>query len=565
MSRARARTLLLLACAAPHLLRMALPVTTVADSSYAHGAWMLSEGFTPYVHFAQVAFPLAEFVLAAAFALLGHDLRVVGACNLAVVLAVAAALGLAARRMVSWTGGAEAGAADARREAAARRAGVVAALAWSWGAWVVHYDFFERETWTALGTALALAALFAPVSARERASGAAGEGWRRAWAVGAGLALGFCVKITVLAPVGAVLAHLVLARGWRAAWRTGLAFAALVGAVTLACWWAWGRPFLEQVYLFGFFRAPNTAGPLDTLADIASFTDPVLALMFAALLACGLPGLRRPVGVPALVLLAELAFLTLVSPTFWNHNLISFYPPGALLLGVLAAQWSAGLALRMAGALAVVVAGVLALPAVYMPGMTASPHALAPYVEGWSREGIAHHAAFLQRHSAPGDVVCTLQPAYALAAGRVEFVRYLDMQPLALGVEAAVRADGVAGAWAARKGRPQLGPGATAGGPAAAAPAPGMPALGDPRLAKLDPYVARMFACSLAYDRPLLLDAIRQREIALFVEPLLPLVLGADELEAAGYERFEDHEFGLAGWRPAAGVGRHVVRELFRR
>jgi len=581
----RGWALLLLCCAAPHLLRMALPVTTVTDSSYPHAAWMLSEGFTPYVQFTQVAFPLAEGALAAAMALCGHDLRVVETCNLLVVLAVAATLAAVARRMVRCTHAAASSTAASSAthiavEAAAWRAGIVAALAWSWSAWVVHFNLFERETWAAFGTALALLALFATIPAAltgavrdlrdqrgQRDGGDAGAasdsssagaaGWRRAWAIGGALALGCCIKLTVLLPASGLIAHQALTGKLREALRTAVAFVALLGAATLLCWWAWGTPFLQQVFLFGFFRNPNVGGPLAALQRLAGFTDPLLALMLAALLVFGLPSLRRPAGAAALMLLAELGYLLVVSPTLWSHNLISLSLPGALLLGGVAAAWSTGLALRMAAALAVVLAGVLALPDKYMPDMSASPRALAPYVEGWSRDGIARTAAFVQLNSAHGDVVCTVQPAYSLQAGRVEFLRYLDLQPLALALEAAVRHDGLAATWAARQGPLLLGPAGT--------PEPGSIAPDDPRLGKFGPYVGRQLACGLAHDRPLLLDAVARREIALVVEPLPPLLLTADDLRAAGYERFEDHELGLAGWKPSGGVGRRVVRDLFAR
>jgi hypothetical protein len=191
-----------------------------------------------------------------------------------------------------------------------------------------------------------------------------------------------------------------------------------------------------------------------------------------------------------------------------------------------------------------------------MPGLDVdeAPRALAPYVAGWSRDGIARTAAFLERSSGPADVVCTLQPAASLQAGRVEFLRYIDLQSLALALDAAVRRDGLAAAWAVRQGPLFLGP----AGRAAAGSA-------DPRLGSLDPYLGRLLACSVAYDRPLLIDALSRREIGLVVEPLPPLLLTADDLRHAGYYRFEDHELGLAAWKPVDGVGRRVVRELFER
>jgi hypothetical protein len=128
-------------------------------------------------------------------------------------------------------------------------------------------------------------------------------------------------------------------------------------------------------------------------------------------------------------------------------------------------------------------------------------------------------------------------------------VRSIDLQSIALAIDAGISRRGLAATWAERQG-PLL---------------PGAEPADDPRLARVGPYVARLLECGLAFDRPLLLDGLAQREIALVVEPLPPLILEAGDLRAANYYRFEDHELGLAGWRPVDGVGRRVVRELFAR
>ncbi|HTE05892.1 MAG TPA: hypothetical protein VK824_06830 [Planctomycetota bacterium] len=606
--------LLTLLCLAPHLLRMSLRVMSVADGFYAHAAWMMSQGHAPYVQFTQVAFPLAEAVLAAVFAVCGHDVRVVGACNLCIVLAVAATLNAAARRMVRRSHetarrGQPASAGEAlATERAARRAGAVAALAWSWSAWVVNYDMFERETWAALGTALAPWAPYAPRAATGRAGGAtnraadatdraadatnraadatdraadatdraadatdrdrgaqAPPSWRRAWAIAGGMAVGFWIKITAVIPAGAMLGHLALTGRWRQALRAGLAFLALAGTATLLCWWAWGTPFLQQVFLFGFFRSPNTNGPLDVLQYFAHFTDPVLALALAALAVHGLPRLLRPEGAPACMLLADLLFFVAVSPTVWDHNCIGLVPASAMLLGSAAAAFSGALALRMALGTALVVAAVIVLPAAPFEGLATSPLGLAPWFRGYPREAVDRTAEFIRRYTRPGDVVCTLQPIYALQAGRAEFVRYLDLQELALDIEAAVERDGLLATWAARRRPLRLG--APHGPRAGDAPPASGPITDpeDPRLARMGHYAGRMLSCGLAYDRPLLLDALAHREIALVVEPLPPLSLTVEDLQAAGYRRVEEPPLHCIGWRPPGGVGRRVVRDLFPR
>ncbi|HZL99683.1 MAG TPA: hypothetical protein VFD43_05450, partial [Planctomycetota bacterium] len=75
MSAALNRAALAAACAAPIVARLLGPHVTPHDGFYAHAALMLARGATPYHDFTQVAFPLAEGVLALAIRLFGHDLR----------------------------------------------------------------------------------------------------------------------------------------------------------------------------------------------------------------------------------------------------------------------------------------------------------------------------------------------------------------------------------------------------------------------------------------------------------------------------------------------------------
>jgi hypothetical protein len=502
------------ACAAPHAARWAGDAVVLQDGFYAHAAFMLSRGHAPYVDFVLPAFPLAEGVLALLVAALGHAARVLEAATLAVVAAVASVLWRAARRL--------AGAVPAR-------AGAVAALAWCCSLWVLHFHLFERETWAALGTALALLAAAGPPGSTERDE----PSRRRCLAIAGALALAFLVKITAVAAVAGVCAHLAVTRRPRALLRVAGTFLLIAGGATAACALAWGRPFLEQVWLFGLFRSPVPGSVAGHARQLLLWADPTTLLGLAALCACGLPGLRRREGAAALVLLAQLGFALAVNDTLWEHNLIDFAPAGALLLGVAADRWSrcrVGLA-AATGALCVAIA---LLDGAWLAG-DHGPRGAG--FGGWPRETLARRAAFLARWSAPSDVVLTSNPWWSFEAGRVEFVRYWDLEPQWRGLAAGLAADGLLGTLSRRHGPLLLGPG---------------DAEADPRARKLEPYSGRSLATALAYVRPRILAALQERAIALVVEPLPPSVLQPRDLEDAGYERLVDHELGQAAWRPPA-------------
>jgi hypothetical protein len=490
---------------------------------------MLSRGFEPYVHFTQVAFPLAESVLAGAMRLLGTDLRVIEAVNDVVVLGVA---------LLAWVAGTRLG---------GRRAGALAALAWSWSQWVVWHNIFARETWAALGVAIALVACFGKRPEGDdhgEASLPPLRGGRLALVAG-GLLLAFAMKITALVAAVGLCVHRLLAGRPREALR--LALAVLGGAIvmTLLCAWQWGDPFLWQVYLFGWFRMAET-DLAARVAHLLGWTDAVLALGLVALVVWGLPRLRGAAGAPALVMIAYLLYMLLLSPTIWQHNLINLALPSALLLAGFATARRRRFGAACTAMLALV-ACIMLFSGGYMPG---SYGPWGPYFGGWPRDGVANRAAFLERYSGPDEIVATTQPLWAVQADRIEFVRDHDTQGVALGIEAGLRRDGLAATLRARGERLLIGGGD--------APDP-------PSAARLGPYYGRLMANGLAWVRPQLLDALGRHEIALVMEDLPPGLLTEDDLQAAGYERVVDHELGVIGWRPEGGASRPVVRELFQR
>ena len=518
---AATRVAVVLACAAPIVARLLLPNVTPNDGFYGHAAFMLSRGATPYRDFTQVAFPLAEGVLALAVRIFGHDLRTIELANALMIGAVAFALHRAGRAL------------------AGPRAGAVAALAWCWSLWVVHFNLFERETWAALGVALALGAHVrgfgsappaAPATARRADA-------RTATAVATALLLAVLVKLTALFAAAGLVLHLVVAGRPRAALALAWRFAALVLLATLLGWALWGQAFLVQVWLFGFFRRAVGLSAADAATQLLGWADPVTVLGLAALVAVGLPNLRRAAGAPALVLLCQLAHALLLSPTLWDHNLIELAPAGALLLGAAAAQWPRG---RLALA-ATTGALVVAIATLGGPWLAGDYGPWGAGFGGWPREAITRRGEFLERHSAPDALVVTSNPWWSFQGGRVEAVRYWELAPVVDGLQASLHADGLAATFAKRQGPLLLGRGE---------PTPAR------RATVLNPFMGRIVANALVYTRPPLLEAVARREIALLLEPLPPALIEPDDLERAGYERFEDHDLGLAAWRPAAEAGR---------
>jgi len=511
-------------CALPHYLRAVLPAAALTDGFYAHAALMLGRGFAPYVDFTQVAFPLAEAVLAGAFELLGTSHRVVELVNRVVVLAVALVLYHAGRRLQS------------------RWAGAVAALAWSWSTWVLHFNLFERETWTALGTSLALLAYF----------GSARIDGRRAVVVAAALVLAFVLKITAVMVAAGLCLHLALQGRLREMLRLGLTYAAGLVLVTALGAAVWGRPFLWQVYVFGFFRN-QTHDLAGAVAKFANHADPTILLGLAALLLHGLPRLRRPVGALACVFAMDAVYGLGISPTLWDHNMINFVVPLSLVLGAGVDRAVSARPARDLPALALTVLGLVLLMQLGAGEARSWKPADPMYAFGLNggrpRAWLQQRAAFVREHTGPDDVIFCIEPWIAVEAGRVKLVRYWDLEPVAVGVERSLAAVGFLETYAKRRGVLLLGEGRPPH---------------DPRLDGLAaPYEKRLLANAVHYTRPRILEALAERELALVLEPLVPGILAPDDLLAAGYERIEDG--GLAAWRAADGVVRSRVRPVFPR
>ena len=546
--------LLAAACLAPHLARFLGPDAIYADGIYAHAVLMLARGHEPYVDYTQVAMLPVEALLAALVRLFGPRTEVFEVTQDFVILGAAFALRGALRR------------------AGRPRAGALAALLWSWSPWVLHFNLFERETWSASAVALAFLAIAPYLPAR----GAAAVPLERGGLLrtGGALALAFAVKITSAASAVAFAAFLLASGRGRDALRLGLATAAIAGAAVAVHAAIWGAPFLQQVFVFGLFKGRNCppgVGP--TL--LVTLADPVIVLGVAGLLLWALRRARGLPGLAAAALLGTMLYALVLSPTVWDHNMIDLVLPAAVLGGGLldrllpgrgdedeeaaAAPGRSGGRPRLA-----LVAGTVAVAAAFWVGdhfvpFTRHEHALAHYgpwgpgFGGTSREVVALSAAVLAAHSRPDELVLTTDPWVSCLANRVEFARYWDIEPVMHGVERSLEADGLLATLAKSRDAIVLGPGRP--------PTPPGFNIG------VRGYVDRLNANTVVYMRPRLLEALAARRIAFLQWPFLPpsvqeLVLTVAELEALGYKRFRGTQ--AAGcYRPVGGATSRELEPMF--
>lgn len=505
----------------PHAYRMTGDHAAFVDGIYPHGAWMLAQGYEPYVHFTHVAMLPADALLALLIDTFGAQTRVLEFATTMVIVLVGLLLGAAVK------------------VSAGRVAAAATFLLWMTSTWVLHFHLFERETWAALGIAGALAALARHL---PRDGGEARAlTWRAAVLVALALAAAVAVKITTVFTAAGLCVFLALTGRRADALRVGIAYTAWVAALVGAHVALYGEPFVQQVFLFGFFRHGD-ASVADKLVHLASHGDHVLVLGAVGLAVAALRRPRGLAGAAAVMLGADLVYLVVVSPTVWDHNMIQPAVTCAVLggLGVAELLGSRRAAVGGVAVAAVVVAGIAFAPP--LPDVYGEP---GPGFGGTPRAAIGRQVRFMQRNSPPGGVVVCADPWPAFLAERPCFVRYWDLHPVMVGLVKSVEADGYAATFAKRDGQLVLGAGR---------PEP------PPRVDKLPPYAGRLLANAIVHVRPVLLEALAAREITLVVEPFAPGVLAPDDLRAAGYERFED--LGLAGWRPADGVVDTRVRTL---
>ena len=506
----------------PRLLRWTGDSINLEDGAYAQNALLIARGYRPYLDFTQVAFPFAEQFLALLVRAFGPRIRLIEATTLALNLLTALLLFRAGTVL------------------AGRRCGAVAAVLWSWSPWVAFYSNFERETPALIGVMTALVIALRPEPLRGR----------RLLLVAGALLFACLMKITLIMAALALVAHRLLCGRWREALALLALFLGGLALATFACWLVWGQPFLEQVWLYGVFRG-RVVSAGGALGMVLNFLDPLSAAGFVGLILVGIPGLRRPVGAVALVLLFDLLFYSVVSPTFWAHNVLVLLPSLALLAGACAAQ-----ATRWRAAGRVLACGLFVLFAVWPTAESVAaavregldPTAPA-HVRAWGepRAEILQMADFIERHSGPDDVVESTSSWATFEAGRLKFVRDWDLQSIAQGLHASLAADGLRATMAKIDGPAPLGAGQ-----------PGNPPTHPPKVwtnteggGLMAGYALRLLANDVIYVRPAYLQALARREIALVMEPLPAGVIEAKDLREAGYELVS--EGFVAGWRPKDG------------
>jgi hypothetical protein len=300
---------LLIALAAPRVIRLLYPAVWVEDDLYLESAFAIARGLKPYVDFAHPQMPVLEW-LAAAY------IRIAGASHLRMEVLNGAAI-YATSVLVFALG----------RGAIGRQAATAGALLFACSSLVFRYHVWAREFFvSALVLGAAIAALDRTMTARRQVALAAGL-----------LSLACGVKLTAGIPAAVVLAFLLLVerRVWRAA-AAASAIGGMLGLLSAFCYWQYGSDFVFQAFLFHFLkgRDPAGAGPLYP----ASILD-VLAPLFvlgAARLALN-RSMNRALGLVVALLTAEYLFYGVLSPTAWGHNYLEILPYIAIIAGAGAA------------------------------------------------------------------------------------------------------------------------------------------------------------------------------------------------------------------------------------
>ncbi len=482
------------------LLLVAFGRFYVDDGFYLANAFRIGLGHRPFEDFVHVAFPLIEACYAPLLAAADDRLAAASLLTGAVVILTSIGVAIWARRV------------------AGPAAGFIAGAAYQVAAPVIAFHLFQRELWTNAGIAWAGALLFA----------SRGHGDRRAATVGLLLALTVTFKLTAVVPAGALLvALLVEARRREALIAAGFGAAAFLATVLVFAARYQGE-FVSQVFLFYFFKG-SAAGFAARALTFTEHLSPVL--LFGGL---GLALVRGPALRPArVVALAWLLHYSIVSSSFWDHNVLDFAVPAAIGAGALAARWWES---RRRAVLAAVILGTVAV-GTYGIGER-RPHW---YPAGWGEHvpPLARaQVALLAEKSTRRDRSHVPTPMTAVVAGRVSFVGDYELEPVARGLVIELRRRGLAATWALRED-----------GVAFGAP-PGVPIPPVPE----NRFVARVFANSLIQIAPRLIDAARARELAVLLQPLPSGV--AEEALDHGYTKVEVGRVRalLRDDAPAAGV-----------
>jgi len=408
------------------LARMAWPQIWIEDESYLNLAFMMSRGARPYVDFPLPHLPLLEGLLALLFQVLPASIRTAEAFTQAAAYAASVLVYVIGRRLSGTTGG------------------VAAALVFATSGLLFRYHVFEREVF-----------LIVPVlAATLLIVGRAGDGLapREARGVAALLVVALAIKLTAVAAVAGIVAHLWWIERDRRSARTVLLWTvALAGLVVAGLAAAFGRAFLFQVVLFRWLHAgfPSLAVKLD---ELRYTLDVSLALGAGGFVAIAWGRRWRPWALPLALAGSTFAFVVFVNPTSWAHDGIELLPWLSLAAGALVADVVRAArgdrAVRPPAVAGVAVALILATTAVPIRNLNwqAGDGSVAGF--GYrDRAEVEALASYVRRETGPDDLVAT-PPIIAFAANRREVVPYPEVAGQMLEVEALVAERGLGGALA---------------------------------------------------------------------------------------------------------------------
>lgn len=399
---------LALGLVAPRMVRMAAPLVHYEDDNYLYSAYLIHRGEQPYRDFVQANPPLLEQFAAPFFTLFGPTHRVGEGLTAAALLATALAL---------WRIGGG---------LYADRSGAVAAVLYSWMPLVFRYHLFEREVYSlcasACGAALAL--------------GVTRPGRGRLLAAGVVCGLAFHCKQVGLFPGLALVVYLLGRSGiGPASWAALGALVSGAGLLGLDYLW-YGPDLLLQSFALHLIKGaplPFDVRVVRLLEEIGPFVP--LALLGA--------WIRRKEASTLFLLLwvaLELAFMLVLSSTFWPHYMIPLLGPLVVLSGGALAS----------GRRSAVVALVAALAGLGLQASGAPARRLG--FSGLDRLELAQAAAQIQKLVPPDSRELLCPPILALEADRIKRFNYIDTLGFTRQLQAAYREGRLRGLLA---GRPQ--------------------------------------------------------------------------------------------------------------
>lgn len=411
------RTVLILSVlfALPRVLRILYGRIWIEDPYYLYTPYLMMRGEVPYRDFSAPYITLLEEVFAYAFMVFGPSPYVFEVATAGLMFAATWCLFLIGQRLGGF------------------KAGLVAAILFSWNYLIFRYHVQHREIYTTFFQAWLF---WYALRCGEKPT------WRQVLALGLGFGVGALCKQSIAVHVVPIFLLFLWRRQWLQAGVFAGVFNGLYWAAQGAMYLRYGTPFLINTVYFHFVKGGTHINPFLTpdertapwllkLADHG--TDAGVWILLGAFgIALGYWRSRHPFW---LVLLADQAFnvaFNLLSLTFWPHYLVSIL--GASMIGcgyAIAVAMEAVVALaRRERPQASQWAAVAAVPCLLALFALPSFRPRLPYPEnlgfgGKPRSDARHIARFMQRMIPPGEEM--IGPPYlALLARRGKPINFKD-------------------------------------------------------------------------------------------------------------------------------------------